>query len=111
MPTAAAALADLPFDSSPWRGLEHNPRVTIRSDTVYGGPEAEPTADRRWVMDVDELQRLLDVARRSPTGRVVVHHAGLRVRRVLDGSHTVEMLAMVGSEPVPEPFSLFGGGK
>ena len=105
---ALMALDGLPFDSSPWPGLEHNPRITVLRDVVYGGPDAEPAADRRLVLDATQLQHLLDIARQSPTGRVVIHHAGLRVRRVLvNATQVVEVLKVVGTDPQPEPFSLF----
>lgn len=101
-------LDQLPFDSAPYGGLEHNPRVTVLRDVVYGGPSVEPTADRRLYLEVAELRQLLALAERSPTQRVVIHHAGLRVRRVQDGTHAVDVLSIVGAPLQPEPFSLAG---
>lgn len=102
------ALEEIPFQTAPYLGLEHNGLITVRSDVVFGGPSVEPTADRRLYLEVHELEHLLSLARQSPTRRVQIDHAGMRVRRVLDGSHTVEVLSIVGSAPKPEPFSLAG---
>lgn len=99
---------EIPFESATYAGLEHNPRITVLSDVVFGGPEIEPRADRRLYITIDTLESLLALARRSPVQRVVLHHAGLRVRRVLDGGHALEVLTIVGSKPEPEPFSLAG---
>ena len=103
-----ARLKDLPFDSAPYRGLEHNPSVTVRSDVVYGGPSNEPTGDTRLFLEERELVRLLEIARQSPTLRVVIHHAGLRIRRIQDGSAVVNVVSIVGDKPEPEPFTLAG---
>ncbi len=103
-----APLGDIPFNSAPYRGLEHNPRVTVRRDVIFGGPSAEPTADRRLYFEVAELEKLLALARQSPTQRVVLHHAGVRVRRIQDGSATVDVLSIVGDNLQPEPFALAG---
>ena len=103
------ALSALPFDSAPYRGLEHNPRVTVLRDVVYGGPQVEPTVDRRLYLELAELRQLLALAERSPTQRVVIHHAGVRVRRVQDGTHAVDVLSIVGDHVQSEPFSLAGG--
>ena len=101
-------LSHVPFESAPYQGLEHNGLITVRSDVVYGGPVVEPAADRRLYMEAAELEHLLALARQSPTSRVQIDHAGLRVRRVLDGGHTLEVLSIVGTTPKPEPFSLAG---
>lgn len=101
-------LRAIPFDSGPYRGLEHNPRVTVLRDVVFGGPEREPSADRRLFLEVQELRHLLALAERSPTQRVVLHHAGIRVRRIQDGTHAVDVLSIIGDAPEPEPFSLAG---
>lgn len=104
----AAPFSGIPFKLADYAGLEHNPHITVLSDVVYGGPESEPLADRRLYIEVNALEALLEAARKSPTQRVVLHHAGLRVRRVLDGGHALEVLTIVGSRPEPEPFSLAG---
>lgn len=106
--SALLPLDALPFDAAPYGGLEANGRISVTRDIVYGGPEVEPTADRRMYFEREELRRLLALAERSPTGRVQLNHAGLRVRRVLDGSQAVEVLVVVGSQPIPEPFVLGG---
>lgn len=103
-----APLGEIPFDSAPYAGLEHNPRVTVRYDVLFGGPNVEPTADRRLFFEVAELEKLLALARQSPTQRVVLHHAGVRVRRIQDGASMVDVLSIVGDNLQPEPFALAG---
>lgn len=104
-----APLQELPFQSAQFTGLEHNPRVTVVSDVVFGGPTVEPTADRRFVVDIRSLEQMLEAARQSPQGLAVIHHAGVRVRRIRDGSALVDALYIVGDNPTPVPFSLQGG--
>lgn len=99
-------LESLPFEAGPYLGLEHNGQITVLRDTMYGGPMAEPEIDRRMYFERAELRRLLELAERSPTGRVQIDHAGLRVRRVLDGTQAVDVLSVVGSQPKPEPWVL-----
>lgn len=102
-------LQELPFQSAQFTGLEHNPRVTVVSDVVFGGKVTEPTADRRFVVDIRSLEQMLEAARQSPQGLAVIHHAGVRVRRVRDGAAVVDVLCIVGDNPAPVPFSLSGG--
>jgi hypothetical protein len=104
-----ATLRELPFQSAKFTGLEHNPRVTVVSDVVFGGPDIEPEADRRFVVDIRSLEHMLEAARQSPQGLAVIHHAGVRVRRVRDGAAVVDVLYIVGDNPAPVPFSLQGG--
>lgn len=104
-----ATLQELPFQSANFSGLEHNPRVTVVSDVVFGGKATEPTADRRFVVDIRSLEHMLEAARQSPQGLAVIHHAGVRVRRIRDGAAVVDMLYIMGDNPVPVPFSLQGG--
>lgn len=96
----------IPFDSAPYQGLEANGRITVLRDMLYGGPVAEPMQDRRLYFDKAELRRLLELAEQSPTGRVQIDHAGIRVRRVLDGTQAVDVLSVVGTQPKPEPWVL-----
>lgn len=103
-----ADLKQIPFDSAPYRGLEFSPFLTVRQDVLFGGPTVEPTRDRRFYLEAKALEALLDLARQSPTGRVVIHHGGLRVRQVQDGGSVVEVLSIVGDNPTPEPFPFAG---
>ena len=96
----------IPFDAAPYMGLEANGQITVLRDVVYGGPSVEPMADRRMYFDLAGLRELVALAERSPTGRVQIDHAGLRVRRVLDGGHVVEVLSVTGTQPKPEPWAL-----
>lgn len=106
-----ASLHSLPFQVRVHDGLDHNPNITVLGDVVFGGPSVEPTADRRMYFDVKTLEELLEVARASVTGRAVVHHAGIRLRRVQDGAHALDALYIVGDRPAAERFDLFKGGK
>ena len=74
----------------------------VLGDRTIGGPE-DP-ADRRLVLGVDDLQRLLDIARESPSRRVVLHHFGLRVQllRSREDHHRWEHVTLLGSEAKPE---------
>lgn len=79
----------------------------VLSTMDIGGP-MDP-ADRRLVLDVQTLEHLLSLARSSITGRVVLHHLGLRVQVLRDSSgHIWEHLTLLGSEPKPESALLFG---
>lgn len=72
---------------------------TVRTFEV-GGP-SDP-ADRRLVVDRATLEQLLDVAKASLTGRVVLHRVGLRVEVLDDGSHSWEHVVILGGELRPE---------
>ena len=89
--------------------------VRVIWDRQFGGP-AEPGlgnpgdhSDARLVLSRQELQALLAVAEQSITGRVVIHHAGIRVRLLEDGGHRFKSIRLVGDKPVPETSTLFGG--
>lgn len=80
------------------------PHVVL--DREIGGPE-DP-ADRRLILDARTLEALLDIARRSTTQRVVLHHIGLRVQTLEDreNGHRWDHCTLIGSEPKPEPAPL-----
>ena len=101
-----SALSKLAFNRA---GLHLPGRDPVVADVQYGGP-AEPElaisgdpTDRRLILDSGTLDLLLQVARSSLTGRVVIHHAGVRVRqyRAPDG-HLYEIVTLVGDAPKPE---------
>lgn len=79
---------------------------TVLKDVQYGGPPSEDNpgdlTDRRLYLDTRTLRQLLEVAENSLTGRVVIHHAGLRCRQYLAGAHKYEVLTLVGDQPVAE---------
>lgn len=70
-------------------------------ENVIGGPLAAD--DVRMILDRATLEQLLDMARSSLSGRVVLHRVGFRQRvwRGVDG-HTYQTLAIVSHPPVPE---------
>lgn len=80
---------------------------TLRTFEV-GGP-SDP-ADRRLVVDRRTLEQMLDVARSSLTGRVVLHRVGMRVEVLDDGSHTWEHVVILGGELRPEHVPLVRPG-
>lgn len=55
-----------------------------------------------------ELESLLDLAKASPVGAVVLHHVGLEVdvHRSSDG-HQYEAVRLIASEVKPETAALF----
>ena len=91
------------------RALSHKGETVI-ADIQYGGPaDAElgipgDATDRRFFFDTHTLRQLLEVAEQSLTGRVVVHHAGLRCRQYESGGHRYEALTLIGDQPLPESF-------
>lgn len=87
------------------RGPDYPEVLSIRE---IGGPQ-DP-ADRRLILDVQTLEQLLAEARSSMSGRVVIHHAGLRVQTLRDrrSGHRWENLLLLGSETKPEVSGLFG---
>jgi hypothetical protein len=81
--------------------LQRPGQDTLLRTAVVGGPDAG--GDRRVYLSATLLGKLLEVARSSAMGRVVVGHAGLRVdlyRR--DDGHEYEVWSLVGDQPVPE---------
>jgi len=74
---------------------------TIMKEYIVGGPYVD--SDVRMILDVATLEYLLDNARRSPTRRVVINRAGIRikVRRATTG-HVYETLHIDGHRPYPE---------
>lgn len=73
---------------------------------TIGGPE-DP-ADRRLVLRRQELESLLDLARASSVGAVVLHQVGLVVQmhRSPDG-HLYEAVKLIASEVKPETAAFF----
>jgi hypothetical protein len=73
----------------------------IRTATV-GGP-GKP-GDRRIFLSSGMLGKFLTVARSSPTGRVQVDYAGIRVDLYQEASgHSYEVWTLIGADPRPEP--------
>ncbi len=79
----------------------------VRISTLAGPSKG---LDTRMVLSVRELELLLDKARHSVTGRVVIPQVGIRVdlyRR--PGGHQYEVWRIVGRDAVPERHGLVGG--
>ena len=90
------------------RPLIHEGTARLLWDRTFGGPP-EPDignvgdpVDRRLVLSSAELRELLKVAEQSLTGRVVIHHAGVRVRCLEEGGHRYESVRIVGGKVEPE---------
>lgn len=100
----------LPFDALSAHTLEHpalsRSGETVLRDDQIGGP-GDP-ADRRLILDSATLRALLSMAENSLSGRVVIHHAGVRRRHLrTSGGHVYEVLVLIGDQPVPESSGLF----
>lgn len=73
----------------------------LLGETVLGGPLSGQ--DVRMHLDRATLEQLLDVARSSLSGRVVLHGVGFR-QRVWQGGdgHVYQTLQIISSPPQPE---------
>lgn len=80
----------------------------VLADREIGGPH-DPT-DRRLVVDSRTLAHLLEIARSSTSGRVVLHQLGIRVQTLRDHTtgHIWDHCTLLGTEPGPE-VTLFDG--
>tara|TARA_R110002020_G_C15876121_1_gene738625 strand:+ start:85 stop:447 length:363 start_codon:yes stop_codon:yes gene_type:complete len=97
--------------NDPMRGLQVNDTPiqiagedeTLREFTL-GGPDCG--RDVRFFLDRKVLEHLLEVAKSSNTGRVVLYGAGIKmkVRRSKSG-HMYETLHLTSRYPVPENLS------
>jgi hypothetical protein len=89
--------------------------IRVVWDRQFGGPaelglgNVGDPSDSRLVLSRQELEMLLKIAEQSITGRVVIHHAGIRVRLLEDGGHRFKSIRLVGDPPAPETSSIFGG--
>lgn len=95
--------------------MPFDPEVLDRNDRPIQRPGADPllseeyapprghNLDVRWILDKAALEQLLEVARASRSGRVLVHNATLRVRHWRGGDgHSYATLSIGGSGAVPE---------
>lgn len=83
---------------SPLQMPDHDEHIRTE---VYGGPESK--RDQRLILSRAELAILLEMARDSPTGRVVIEQAGLEVKfhRAKSG-HPYTTWRLLGIKPKPE---------
>ena len=76
-------------------------RDTIVAESVLGGPDA--MVDARMILSRADLEQLLDVARSSLTGRVVLNRCGVKVRLYRRGDgHHYEVWSLVAGSMVAE---------
>jgi len=83
-----------------FRPLQRAGAPTLIRETAI--PPEGHVRDVRWIIDREALVRLLAVAERSPTGRVIIHRATIQVRLWQDGDHRYETLSLASPLP-PEP--------
>jgi hypothetical protein len=74
----------------------------VLKEYMIGGPNVD--SDVRFIIDVQTLEYLLSVARKSQTQRVVVNRAGVRIKvcRSVKSCHVYETIHIDGSRPYPE---------
>jgi len=76
-------------------------RDELMREAEFGGPAS--SRDSRFYFDRKELEQLLEICKSSVSGRVIIHHAGVKVRLYRSGSgHMYEAWHLIGSKAVPE---------
>lgn len=89
------------------RPLQLPGRDRVVAESVLGGPES--SVDARLILSRAELEQLLDVARSSLTGRVVLRRPGLRVRLFeAPNGHRYEVWSFVAAAMVAEQTPILG---
>lgn len=89
------------------RPLQLPGRDRCVAESVLGGPTA--SVDARLILSRSDLESLLDIARSSLTGRVVLNRPGLRVRLFESPSgHRYEVWTFVAAEAVAEQNPIIG---
>lgn len=82
--------------------LQRVGRDRLVETVVVGGPRAG--RDTRLMLDVDTLERLLVLAKRSPSRRVVFNRVGIKIRLWQHrDSHRYETWSLVSDTAEPEP--------
>ena len=91
-------MSDLSINHSP---LQISGQDTVLREYILGGPNCN--RDVRFLADIETLEHLISVARRSPMKRVMIPSAGikLKVHQARSG-HIYETLHLTGLNPVPE---------
>lgn len=87
------------------RPLQLPGRDRLVRESVLGGPSSD--ADARLYLSVEDLERMIEIARASVTGRVVLNRPGIRVRlwERPDG-HRFESWTIVAADARAETSSL-----
>jgi hypothetical protein len=81
--------------------LQPTAGLTLLRSAVVGGPDLE--GDRRVFLDRKLLMQLAEIAASSPSQRVQVDRAGIKVDLYRESSgHTFEVWTLVGLPPKPE---------
>ena len=89
------------------RPLQLPGRDRVVAESVLGGPSS--TVDARLILSRSDLEQLLDVAKSSLTGRVVLRRPGLRVRLFeAPNGHRYEVWSFVAADAVAEQNPIFG---
>lgn len=95
-PEKILPLAALGWRKKPMPGITARADLRILVDHQYGGD----ATDRRMVLSVEELEKMLDVARAAPTKRAILHQVGVRVQLVehVESGHRYEVVRLVAGE-------------
>ena len=81
--------------------LQYPGKDRLLRTVKLGGPETG--RDTRMMLSVKELEALLEVARKSPVQRVLIHQAGIRVDVYAHKSgHQYEVWRLTGRKPEAE---------
>lgn len=95
-PDKILPLAALGWRKKPMPGITTRADLRILADHQYGGD----ATDRRMVLSVEELEKMMEVAKASPTKRLVLHQVGVRVQLVehVESGHRYEVVKLVAGE-------------
>lgn len=81
--------------------LQLNGRDHLIREAEFGGPGSD--RDSRFYFDRKELEQLLEIAKTSVSGRVIIERAGIKVRLYAAPSgHQYESWHLIGTRAVPE---------
>lgn len=89
------------------RPLQIPGRHRLVRDSTLGGPDV--AVDARMILSREDLESMLEVARASLTGRVVLKRPGIRVRLFEDpAGHRYEIWTIVAAEAEAERHPMLG---
>lgn len=74
-------------------------RGEIVEDVLVGGPGGG--MDTRLSFTVQELEKMLDMAKSTPMRSVVIHNVGLRFRKIRESGHTYKHVNIVAGHMEP----------
>lgn len=95
-PEKKLPLSALGWRKKPMPGITTRADLQVLKDYQYGVDQT----DRRMVLSVEELEKMLAVAQASPTKRLVLHQVGVRVQLVrhVESGHVYEVVKLVAGE-------------